>query len=76
MAQAHDTESPAACEPGTCVRCRERRATGPLALCPTCATATRVELAVGLRRLGEYLSNWAAFDAWCRKSGSGPACPI
>jgi hypothetical protein len=37
-------------------------------------TATRIELAAGLRRLADYLAAWAAFDDWCRRSGSGPAC--
>jgi hypothetical protein len=35
---------------------------------------TRIEFVAGLRRLGEYLAAWAAFDEWCRAERRGPAC--
>jgi hypothetical protein len=74
MEQAPNSESnTGVCAPGTCVRCRSRQVTASAELCPSCATETRVELAAGLRRLGEYLSRWAAFDEWCREAGVGPS---
>lgn len=36
-------------------------------LCPLCSFATRIEAARGLRRLSEYLGNWAAFEEWTRR---------
>ncbi len=74
MSQAHDTEHSDSATGGICVRCRERNASGEVGLCPSCAIQTRIEFAAGFRRLGEYLSAWAAFDDWCRDSGAGPAC--
>ena len=32
-----------------------------------CSFATRMDAARGLRRLSEYLSNWAAFEEWMRR---------
>jgi hypothetical protein len=74
MSQAHHTEQPDNCVEGTCVRCRERDASDTVGLCPACSMQTRIEFAAGFRRLGEYLSAWAAFDDWCRDAGAGPAC--
>jgi hypothetical protein len=34
---------------------------------------TRLEVAVGLRRLDAYLDAWAAFDEWLRRRGSAYA---
>jgi hypothetical protein len=30
-----------------------------------CTFAVRAEVEDGLRKLADYLSAWAAFDAWC-----------
>jgi hypothetical protein len=30
-----------------------------------CAFAVRAEVEDGLRRLGDYLGAWAAFEIWC-----------
>jgi hypothetical protein len=57
-----------------CIRCQSAEAPEPLGFCPVCVVQTRVELAAGIRRLGEYLAAWAAFDEWCRSAGVGPAC--
>jgi hypothetical protein len=56
-----------------CIRCTTAKAPEPLGLCTTCVVQTRIELASGIRRLGEYLAAWAAFDDWCRSRGAGPA---
>jgi hypothetical protein len=56
-----------------CVRCDNAPAPEPLGFCPTCVVQTRIEMVAGLRRLGEYLAAWAAFDEWCRRRGAGPA---
>jgi hypothetical protein len=63
--------SPTTC---TCVRCGERAALEPVGCCPVCLIQTRIEFVAGLRRLGEYLAAWAAFDEWCRAERRGPAC--
>ena len=39
----------------------------------TCFIDTKLEFAAGLRRLGEYLGNWAAFEAWLRDRQPEPA---
>lgn len=49
-----------------CVRCISRVADDG-ELCPLCSFATRIEAARGLRRLSEYLGNWAAFEEWTRR---------
>ena len=72
MAQAPHPEPESALTAATCVRCRTHKAPEVLALCPSCATETWIESAAGIRRLGEYLAAWAAFDAWSRSRGDGP----
>lgn len=57
----------------TCIRCNERQAPEPLGLCAPCVMHTRLEVASGLRRLGLYLTAWAAFDDWLRAHGRGGA---
>jgi hypothetical protein len=32
-----------------------------------------MEVLSGMRRMGEYLAAWAAFDDWLRAQGAGPA---
>jgi hypothetical protein len=56
------------------VRCGERAASEPVGCCPACLVQTRIEFVAGLRRLGEYLAAWEAFDDWCRAERRGPAC--
>jgi hypothetical protein len=58
---------------GLCIRCRDAEAAEPGGYCPACAVHTRIELAVGLRRLTEYLSSWAAFGEWLAAHGRDPA---
>jgi hypothetical protein len=56
-----------------CIRCNNADASEPLGLCPVCAVQTRLEFGRGLRRLGDYLAAWAAFDAWLRDHDREPA---
>lgn len=56
-----------------CIRCGESEAPDPVGLCAPCAMQVRVELSTGFRRLAEYLTAWAAFDAWLRSRGGGGA---
>jgi hypothetical protein len=52
-----------------CIRCGKAEAPQPLGYCPACAVSARLELVEGLKRLGAYLSSWAAFDDWLRRRG-------
>ena len=56
----------------TCVRCTSRLALDGEDLCPLCSFAVRIEAARGVRRLADYLENWAAFEEWSRRR-SAPA---
>jgi hypothetical protein len=56
-----------------CIRCGMASAAEPLGLCAACVVKTRIECVAGLRRLGEYLAAWAAFDDWLRLHGDGAA---
>ncbi len=56
-----------------CIRCREASAVEPLGYCTTCFIDTKLEFAAGLRRLSEYLANWAAFEEWVRARRFEPA---
>jgi hypothetical protein len=47
-----------------CIRCCAREASWPDEMCGPCAFYTRIEVARGLRRLGDYLAAWAAFEEW------------
>ena len=49
----------------TCIRCGSEEAHDAQAYCAQCAIASRVEVLSGMRRLGDYLAAWAAFDEWC-----------
>ena len=49
-----------------CVRCHHTASVEPLGYCTTCFIDTKLELAAGLRRLGDYLASWAAFEQWER----------
>ncbi len=55
-----------------CVRCAIRAAYDGDDHCQLCAFATRIEIARGLRRLDEYLSRWAAFEAWLEHRADAP----
>jgi ribosomal protein L37E len=50
----------------TCIRCGNDEAHDEQSYCPQCAIASRVEVLSGMRRLGDYLAAWAAFDEWLR----------
>jgi hypothetical protein len=56
-----------------CIRCGDHEAPGPLGFCSACVVQARVEATRGFRRLTEYLAAWAAFDEWCRSSGTTPS---
>ena len=56
----------------TCIRCGKDEAHEATAYCAPCAMHAR-RSASGMRRLGEYLAAWAAFDDWLRARGTGPA---
>ena len=56
-----------------CSRCGTAPVTEPLGLCGPCVVNVRVECVAGLRRLGEYLAAWAAFDDWLRLHRGGSA---
>jgi len=50
-----------------CVRCKTGDALPAQGdLCAPCTVSTRLEVAAGLRRLGDHLASWAAFDDWLR----------
>lgn len=55
-----------------CIRCQDAQAPGSLGLCAACAMNTRVELTDGFRKLGTYLTAWAAFEDWLRKHPASP----
>ena len=57
----------------TCIRCGKDEAHKATEYCAPCAVQARVEVLSGMRRLGEYLAAWAAFDDWLRARGTGPA---
>jgi hypothetical protein len=48
-----------------CIRCGEQETPPDRPYCVQCTFAVRAEIEDGLRRLGDYLCNWAAFDEWC-----------
>lgn len=52
---------------GTCVRCGERPAAQDHDCCSSCLSSIRQEVETGVRALGDYLSNWAAFREWERQ---------
>jgi hypothetical protein len=47
-----------------CIRCGKSEAPEPLGYCASCAASARLELAEDLKRIGIYLSSWAAFEEW------------
>jgi len=53
-----------------CVRCGKAEAPQPLGLCAGCAASVRAELVEDLKRIGAYLSSWAAFEEWLRERGA------
>ncbi len=53
-----------------CIRCGDDAATPPgRPYCIKCTFAVRAEVEDGIRRLGDYLRAWAAFDEWCAARG-------
>ncbi|HXH87191.1 MAG TPA: hypothetical protein VNI55_01110 [Gaiellaceae bacterium] len=48
-----------------CISCDERVSVEIDECCPRCLVPFRVDVAVGTRRLGDYLASWAAFQDWC-----------
>jgi hypothetical protein len=48
-----------------CIRCGEHETPPDRPYCVHCTFAVRAEVEDGLRKLADYLSAWAAFDAWC-----------
>ena len=59
-----------------CIRCCAREASWPDEMCGPCAFYTRIEVARGLRRLGDYLAAWAAFDEWQRTADDPRPRPL
>jgi hypothetical protein len=57
----------------TCIRCGNEEAHEATGYCAPCAIQARIEVLTGMRRLGEYLAAWAAFDDWLRLHGDGAA---
>jgi hypothetical protein len=55
----------------TCIRCGNEEAHEATGYCAPCAIQARIEVLTGMRRLGEYLAAWAAFDDWLRARGTG-----
>jgi hypothetical protein len=55
-----------------CIRCHERQAFGERGYCITCVWAVQVEVEQGMKRLQEYLHNWAAYFDWCAARGLTP----
>jgi hypothetical protein len=66
MADTHDHMS-------TCIRCGDVETPDSEGYCKSCLLEARAEVSSGMRRLGEYLAAWAAFDAWLATRGAGPA---
>jgi hypothetical protein len=58
---------------GLCIRCHEAEAAEPGGYCSACVVQSRIEFSVGLRRLSEYLSSWAAFGDWLASHDRDPA---
>jgi hypothetical protein len=52
-----------------CICCHKAEAPQPLGFCAACAASVRVELVDDLKRIGTYLSSWAAFEEWLRRRG-------
>lgn len=50
-----------------CIRCGKVEAPQPLGFCGACSASVRVELVDDLKRIGTYLSSWAAFEQWLRE---------
>jgi hypothetical protein len=48
-----------------CIRCGDHETPADRPYCVNCIFAVRAEVEEGLRRISDYLSAWAAFDAWC-----------
>jgi hypothetical protein len=48
-----------------CIRCSDETTLPGRPYCIHCTFVVRAEVEDGLRKLAEYLSAWAAFDAWC-----------
>jgi hypothetical protein len=57
----------------TCIRCGNEEPHDATGYCTPCAIQARMEVLSGMRRFGEYLAAWAAFDDWLRARGTGPA---
>jgi hypothetical protein len=58
-----------------CIRCGNVEAPEQLGYCTTCVIHTRVEVSGGMRRFGQYLAAWAAFDDWCDSEGGDDPAP-
>jgi hypothetical protein len=52
-----------------CIRCGNAEVPQPQGFCASCAACVRVELVEDLKRIGAYLSSWAAFEEWLRRRG-------
>ena len=50
-----------------CIYCDEQTHLELDGCCPTCLVDYRIEVALGIRRLGDYLAAWSAFEDWCRE---------
>ena len=66
MPEAHEDMS-------SCIRCGDVETADGEGYCKSCVLEARVEVSAGMRRLGEYLAAWAAFDEWLQARGAGPA---
>jgi hypothetical protein len=53
-----------------CLWCRESEAISARGYCVHCSFVVRAEVENGLRRLGEYLAAWMAFERWCAEHNS------
>jgi hypothetical protein len=50
-----------------CIRCEECETAADRPYCVHCMFAVRAEVEDGLVQLGQYLTRWAEFDAWCTR---------
>ena len=57
----------------TCISCGDDPPADASGYCKPCQLEARREVTVGMRRFGDYLAAWAAFDEWLHDHGRAAA---